>query len=192
MNGSPQGTALLGVRIIFAAWGVLSSLPCWAQEHSGAAPKQSGAWRLDSVKDADSQEENFSIRTAAAGNEDATFSLWCKPDETLYYFALRDPRLAKLPRGEEAAVTVRIGDREPARFLAASVGGGSVVIQEIVHQTAFTLIMASLSQRGAATVELSIANLRWVFSLDGFADSMQSLIEHCKFVPDPGRAQQSR
>ncbi len=170
----------------------LGILPCAAQSDSAAAPKQSGAWRLDSIQDADSQEENFSIRTAAAGNEDATFSLWCKRDATLYYFAIRDHRLAKLPRGEEAAVTVRIGDREPARFLAASAGGGSVIIQEIVHQTAFTLILASLSQRGAATVELSIADLQWVFSLDGFADSMQSLIEHCKFVPDPGRAQQSR
>jgi hypothetical protein len=87
---------------------------------------------------------------------------------------------------------VRLGDQEPVRFLAASAGGGSLVIQEIVHQTAFTLILASLRQRGAATVELSVANLQWVFSLDGFADSMQSLTEHCKFPPDPGRARQRR
>jgi hypothetical protein len=87
---------------------------------------------------------------------------------------------------------VRIADQEPARFLAASAGSGSVVIQEIVHQTAFTLILASLTQRGAATVQLSIADLRWVFSLDGFADSLQSLTERCKFAPDPGRARQRR
>jgi hypothetical protein len=183
----------MDVRIILAALVVLLGiLPCWAQSDSSGVPKQSGAWRIDSVQDAGSKEENFSLLTSAVGNKDATFSLWCKPDVPLYYFAIRDPHLAELPPGQETAVTVRLGDQEPVRFLAASAGGGSLVIQEIVHQTAFTLILASLRQRGAATVELSVANLQWVFSLDGFADSMQSLTEHCKFPPDPGRARQRR
>jgi len=182
----------MDVRIVLAAFAVLGVLPCWAQSDPQGVPKQSGAWRIDSVQDADSKEENFSLLTTAVGNTDATFSLWCKPDVPLYYFAIRDPRLAERPSGEETAVTVRLADQEPARFLAASAGSGSVVIREIVHQTAFTLILASLRQRGAATVELSVADLHWVFSLDGFADSMQSLTEHCKFAPDPGRARQRR
>ena len=182
----------MDVRIVLAAFAVLGVLPCCAQSDPSGAPKQSGAWRIDSVQDAGSKEENFSLLTSAVGNKDATFSLRCRPDELLYYFVIRDPQLAELPSGQETAVTVRLGDREPVRFLAASAGGGSLVIQEIVHQTAFTLILASLRQRGAATVELSIADLQWVFSLDGFADSMQSLTERCKFAPDPERARQRR
>ena len=187
-----QRSAIMDVRIVLAAFAVLGVLPCWAQSDPQGVPKQSGAWRLESVQDAGSKEENFSLLTPAVGNTDATFSLWCKPDVALYYFAIRDARLAERQSGEEATVTVRIGDREPARFLAASAGGGGVVIQEIVHQTAFTLILASLRQRGAATVELSVADLQWVFSLDGFADAIQSMTEHCKFAPDPGRARQRR
>src|SRR2546430_2326417 len=115
----------MDVRIILAALAVLGVLPCWAQNDSSGAPKQSGAWRIDSVQDAGSKEENFSLLTTAVGNTDATFSLWCKPDVPLYYFAIRHPRLAELPSGQETTVTVRVGDREPVRFLAASAGGGS-------------------------------------------------------------------
>jgi hypothetical protein len=161
---------------------------CWAQGGSPPAPPASATWRIESAPDQDSQQEAFSLVTAALGNTGATFGLWCRPDLSLYALIVRDSRLAQLARDAEVTVAVRFPNQEPVRWQAASRGDGSVVIQERTHQTAFTLILASLKQHDGASVELSIGNDQWVFRLDGFSGSLPALIERCEFEPDPARA----
>jgi hypothetical protein len=177
----------MAVRIVVTVLTVLS-LDVFCRLAQGD-PQPTGMWRIEPVPDKET-EKSLSLGTSAVNSKDATLSIWCERDVTHYYLAIRDSRLARLPSAAEAAVTVRVGDGEPAQFVGTSRGNGQVIIQERVHQTAFSLILASLSQGGAGRVELSIDDQQWVFPMDGFASAMESLIKQCGFAPDPMRARQ--
>src|SRR5262245_18809270 len=75
-----------------------------AADDAQRLPKATGAWRIETAPDAESQQDNVALATAAIGDADATFSLWCRPAVPLYWFALRDARL-KLPSGAEATLS---------------------------------------------------------------------------------------
>jgi len=161
--------------------------PARAASDAPRRPQASGAWRIETAPDPDSQQENFSLATSAVTDQDATFSLWCRPAMPLYYFAIRDARLA-LPSGAEVTLSIRYPGEEPVRWQVASPGNGSVVVQERVHQTAFSLILLSLRQTTATSVDLAIDDHQWTFRLDGFAPSLAALIDACGVEPDPTRA----
>jgi hypothetical protein len=180
------------VRIVVAAASVLAlGVQGRAQGDAQRLPSASGAWRIEAQPDAESNQENFSLATSALGDKDATLSLWCKPDLSLFYFAVRDARLAALPSGTEVTLSIRYPNEEAVRWQVASRGDGSIVVQERVHQTAFSLTLASLKQTSAAAAEFAIDGHQWTFSLEGFARSLRALIEACAFEPDPARARTS-
>jgi len=71
-------------------------------------------------------------------------------------------------------------------------GDGSVVLQERVHQTAFTLMLTSLRQTTVSTIELAVDDHRSTFRLEGFAASLAALIDACGSAPGPARANRKR
>jgi hypothetical protein len=176
------------VRIIVAATLAVQALATAARSESHAPPPvgATGAWRIETSKASESQQDNVALVTPAI-DTDATFSLGCKPDVWLYYLAVRDARLTELAAGSEATLSIRYPGEEPTRWQVASRGDGSVVVQEIVQQTAFTAILASLKQTTALTVEFAIDDYRWTFRLDNFSAVLQSLVDACGFPPDPAR-----
>ena len=166
---------------------VALAAPARAESDAPRLPQASGAWRIETAPDPDSQQEDLSLATSAVADQDATFSLWCRPAMPLYYFAIRDARLA-LRAGAEVTLSIRYPGEEPVRWQVASRGHDSVVVQERVHQTAFSLILMSLRQTTATSVDLAIDDHRWTFRLDGFAPSLAALIDACGVEPDPARA----
>src|SRR5262245_57343203 len=179
---------MAAVRVIAASLTVLA-LVAQARGENDAQRLQDpiGTWRFEAAPDADAQRDNVTLASAAVGRTDATFSLRCRPAVPLYDFAIRDPRLASLAAGAEATLSIRYADAEPTRWQVASRGDGSVVVQEVVHQTAFTLILASLKQATADTVEFAIDNYQWAFRLDGFAPALEALVTACGFEPGATR-----
>src|SRR5215813_14279527 len=147
--------AIIATMSVAALATVALAAPARAASDAPRRPQVSGAWRIETAPDPDSQQENFSLATSAVTDQDATFSLWCRPAMPLYYFAIRDARLA-LPSGTEVTLSIRYPGEEPVRWQVAARGDGSVVVQERIHQTAFSPILASLRQTTANTVELAI------------------------------------
>ena len=176
---SRQRFALLATVAVFGTH-------AWAQG-DGQRSKPTGAWRLETAPDSDAQQESFSLVTSAVDNKDATFALGCRPSVPLYFFALHDTRLA-LPAGAEVTLSVRYPDAEPVRWQVTASGDGSVVLQERVHQTAFTLMLTSLRQTTVSTIELAVDDHRSTFRLEGFAASLAALIDACGSAPGPARA----
>ena len=154
-----------------------------SRAQNDSASQAGGVWQLEPVADGQSKPESISLRAAAVGNDAASLSLRCRPDVTLYEFVIRDPRLAKLPPAAEVSLAIRHPNREPVRLLASARGGGSVLIQERVHQMTFSSLLASLSHPDAAPIELAIDDDRWAFPLQGFATARESLTAQCGFEP---------
>jgi hypothetical protein len=167
---------------------------CFSAIAQGApsANRASGAWHIEPAADSDAKQDDASLRTPALDNSEASLSLRCKPEISLYEFVVRDPRLTRLPAAEEVSFAIRHPGREPARLLAVSRGNGSVVIQERIHQTAFALLLASLLQADGEAVEIAIDDQQWVFPLPGFAAALTSLTAQCGFPPDPQRGRARR
>lgn len=166
---------------------VALAAPARAESDAPRLPQASGAWRIETAPDPGSQQEDLSLATSAVADQDASFSLWCRPAMPLYYFAIRDARLA-LQAGAEVTLSIRYPGEEPVRWQVASRDHDSVVVQERVHQTAFSLILMSLRQTTATSVDLAIADHRWTFRVDGFAPSLAAFIDACGVAPDPARA----
>src|SRR5262245_12505658 len=139
----------VGATVVALAFGTQA----WA-ENAAQPAEATGAWRIEAAPNADAQQENFSLVTSAIDSDDALFGLWRQPAVPLYYFALRDARSSQ-PSGTEVTLTLRYADQEPVRWQAEARGDGHVVVKERVHQTAFTLILTSLRQTTASTVELA-------------------------------------
>ena len=184
----PSAVRISIVAVTVLALGVAAGAESDPQRLVGA----NGAWRIEAAPDRESQQENFSLATSAIGDKDASFSLSCRPAVPLYYFAVRDARLAGLPAGAEVTLTVRYPEQDPVRWQVASRGDASVVVQDRAHRTAFSIILTELIQTRATTIELSIDQHTWRFSLDGFAASMESLVQSCGFAPDQGGARARR
>ena len=178
------------IRIIVAAT-LAVALATAARSEKDASRQADGPWRIETSKDSGSQPENVALVTSAI-DRDATFTVGCKPDLRLYYLAVRDARLTELAAGSEATLAIRYPGEEPTRWQAASRGDGSVIVQEIVQQTAFTLILLSLKQTAATTAELSIDDHQWTFRLENFSAALQDLIAACGFPPGPGAPQRRR
>lgn len=167
---------------------VADVFPCLAQGEGVAT----GTWRIEPAPEAAAKEDPVTLRTSALDSDGTSLALRCRPDVSLYEFVIRDRRLGTLEPGAETRIAIRHPQREPARMLGSARGDGSVVIQERVHQTTFSLLLAALGQDDAGTIELAIADARWLFPLRGFAAALQSLIARCGFEPDPTRARGTR
>jgi hypothetical protein len=144
------------------------------------------SWRIEEAATPTYQGREILLARSATGSEAATFALACLPDISVYAFVVRDASLARFARAEEAAVRVQVGDGEVAGFTATARGDGSVILQEKVHQTPFSLIFAALKQAKGGAAEISVADHRWVFALDGFVDALPKLAERCGFEPAVG------
>src|SRR5262245_58218722 len=179
--------AIVATMSVAALATVALAAPARPERDAPRLPQASGAWHIETAPDPDSQQEDLSLATSAVADQDATFSLWCRPAMPLYYFAIRDARLA-LRAGAEVTLSIRYPGEEPVRWQAASRGHDSVVVPERVHQTAFSLILMSLRQTTATSVDLAIDDHRWTFRLDGFAPPLAALIDACGVEPDPTRA----
>jgi hypothetical protein len=158
-----------------------------AQDQPQSVIAEKGNWKLTLPAAINAAQDKFALSTRAIDQDDTSFRLSCKRDPQLYYFAIQDVRLAELPLGEEAAIEIRIPNQDSVRFQGGSRGDGSIVIQEVVQQTAFTVVHSWLLQDGASTLGLAVGNYQWMFSLDGFAALMDLLVERCGDGPNPTR-----
>jgi hypothetical protein len=170
---------------IVAAIAMALALTTAARPETEASPPARGAWRIETSKASESQHADVALVTSAVDQE-ATFTLGCKADLRLFYLAVRDARL-DLAAGAEATLAIRYPGEEPTRWQVAARGDGSVIVQEVVQQTAFTLILASLRQTTAPTVEFAVEDRRSTFRLEEFSAALQDLIAACGFPPDPAR-----
>jgi hypothetical protein len=143
-------------------------------------------WRIEEAATPTSQGREILLVRSATGNAAATFALSCLPDLSIYGFVVRDASLARFARAEEATVRVRVGDGEVVGFTGTARGDGSVIVQEKVHQTPFSLIFAALKQAKGGSAEISIADHQWTFALDGFVEALPKLAERCGFEPAIG------
>src|SRR5262245_4212779 len=172
-RGWPAGATAIALSVL-----ALGSAPLSAQVY--------GAWRMPTAeRDPGSQER--SIETSAIDDAGTTFGLACRLDLSLYAFAVRSDRLARLAPAEDTTIALRVADEEPVRFTATARASGTVIVQQTTHQTAFAAIYAMLKQAGAATVAVSVADQSWVFALDGFNDATPELARRCGFDPDDPR-----
>src|SRR5262245_50531146 len=140
--------AIIATMSVAALATVALAASARAESDAVRLPQASGAWRIETAPAPDSQQEDLSLATSAVADHDASFSLWCRPAMPLYYFAIRDARLA-LQAGAEVTLSIRYPGEEPVRWQVVSRGHDSVVVQERVHQTAFSLILMSLRQTTA-------------------------------------------
>jgi hypothetical protein len=147
--------------------------------------QDTGAWRIETIAGQDGQD-SFAALTSAIDDVDAQLSLTCRRDPDHYYFAVKSAGLPADGSIGETTVMVQTGGREPARFTTVA-RDGRALIQERVHQTAFTIVFGTLSQSDAATAEISIDDRKRVFPLTGFNAAADVLAERCGFGPDPAR-----
>jgi len=160
---------------------------CLAQD-AVPPPELTGAWHIEAAPDREPDRQQFSLVTAALDSAGTTLSIRCEPERLLYSLAVKDGELAELARGAEVVISMRQEGEEPARFEGASPGDGTALVQERVHQTAFSLILAAMSRSGAERIDLAVNEHRWVFSLQGFEPALQALTARCGFIPDPARS----
>jgi hypothetical protein len=156
---------------------------------SGALPamaETSGSWRIEEVATPTYQGREIQLLRSPTGNQGTSFALACLPDTSVYAFVLRDASLARFARAEEAAIRVRVAVGEVVGFTGTARGDGSVILQEKVHQTPFSLILAALKQAKDGSAEISIADHQWAFALDGFVEALPKLAERCGFEPAIG------
>ena len=156
-----------------------------AADEAQPSSRSTGAWRIETIAGQDGQE-SFAAVTSAIDDGDAQLSLTCRHDPDHYYFAVKDAGLPADGTIGEATVMVQAGSREPARFTTVA-RDGRALIQERVHQTAFTIVFGTLSQSDAATADVSIDDRKRVFPLTGFNAAVEVLAERCGFEPDPTR-----
>jgi hypothetical protein len=184
------------MNVMMACGAILTAAPMFligaglgiAQHEPQPVIAEKGNWKVTLPVPANAAQDQFVLSTAAIDQNAATFHLSCRSDPQVYYFAVQDARLAELSWGKQAAIEMRLSNQEPVRFQAASRGDGSIVIQERVQQTAFTLIHNWLLHGGTSNIGLAVGKYQWVFSLDGFAALMDLLAERCGYAPDPARA----
>jgi hypothetical protein len=155
------------------------------------APPDTGTWQIEPAPEKDAKQEQVSLRSPAIENDDATLTLRCRPEVTVYEFVIRDARLAKLPPD---AVSIAMGRAhgEQVRLMGAARPDGSVLVQERVHQITFSSLLALFMQHDAERVELAIGDDGWAFPAHGFAAALPLLTERCGFEPDPTRALRHR
>jgi hypothetical protein len=159
-----------------------------AQEDPQSVVAEKGKWKITVPAVPNAMQDQFALSTPAIDQSGASFRLACRSDPQIYYFAIPDTRLAELPLGEEAAIEIRMPSQDPVRFQGGSRGDGSIVIQERIQQTAFTIIRNWLIQSDASSIGLAVGNHQWMFSLDGFAALTDLLAERCGYAPAPPRA----
>ena len=183
-QGQSRFVALVAVMLA-------SFVPCLAEEDVTEAPVGTGTWRIEPAESGDAKPDEIALRTPAIDNDEASLTLRCRPDVTLYEFVLRDPRLAKLP-ADGVSIAMGNGRADPTRLMGVARGDGSVLVQERVHQTTFSLLLSLAVPADAEKIELAIGDDRWAFPLHGFTAGLKQLTERCGFPPDPTRARKSQ
>jgi hypothetical protein len=156
-----------------------------AADGAQPSPQSTGAWRIETISGQDGQD-SFAAVTSAIDDDGAQLSLTCRRDPDHYYFAVKSTGLPADGTVGETTLMVQTGSREPARFTAVA-RDGRALIQERVHQTAFTIVFGNLSHSDAATVDISIDDRKRAFPLTGFNAAVEVLAERCGFEPDPTR-----
>jgi hypothetical protein len=185
----PMLRVIMAVIIGFAAAGADAPGSRAADEAQPSA-QSTGTWRIEAIAGQDGQD-GFAAVTSAVDDDGAQLSLTCRRDPDHYAFAVRSAGLPTDGTVAETILMVQTGSREPARFTTAA-RDGRALIQERVHQTAFTIMFATLSQSDAATVDISIEERKRVFPLTGFNAAVDVLAERCGFAPDPTRGAGAR
>src|SRR5262249_3877959 len=180
------------LRVVMGVTGGLSAAAARVPDRRAAdaapAAKPTGAWRIETIAGQDGQD-SFAAVTSAIGDDDAQLSLTCRRDPDHYWFAVKSAGLPDTVG--ETTLMVQAGSREPARFTTL-VRDGCALIQERAHQTAFTVVFATLGESDAATVEIAIDDRKRVFPLTGFNAAVGVLTERCGFAPDPTRGAGAR
>jgi hypothetical protein len=152
--------------------------------------KSTGAWRIETIASQDGRG-SFAALASAIDDDDAQLSLTCWRDPDHYAFAVKSAGLPTDGTVGETTLMVQTGSREPARFTTVA-RDGRAIIQERVHQTAFTIMFGTLSQSDAETVDISIDERKRVFPLTGFNAAVDVLAERCGFGPDATRGAGAR
>jgi hypothetical protein len=149
---------------------------------------EKGLWQITAPANADSAQDKFSLSTRAVDQTGAKFSLSCRKDAPLYYFAVENARPASPGPEEVARFSIRVTNQDPIWFQTAWRDRG-IEVREGAHQTAFSIIMMLLTEASPATVEFSVGGGQSGFSLDGFADLTADLRRHCghEFATQRGR-----
>jgi hypothetical protein len=155
-----------------------------AADETQPPARSTGTWRIETIAGQDGQESIAAV-TSAIDDDGAQLSLTCRRDPDHYTFAVKSGG-SPADSVEEAVVTVQTGSREPARFTTIA-RDGQALIQERVHQTAFTIVFGTLSQSDAATADISVGERKRIFPLTGFNAAVEVLAERCGFEPDPTR-----
>jgi hypothetical protein len=166
-------------RCTVAAAAVIAFLAVACAEPGNAQTiSEKGAWKIAASPNANAARDNFSLSTRALDQTGARFSLSCRQDVALYYFAVETGSSAS-PRPEDVArFSIRVTDQDPIWFQTGWRDGG-VEVREGAHQTAFSIIMTLLTDAKSVTVEFAVDGQQRTFSLDGFADLKAELRRHC-------------
>ena len=165
----PAATALI----------VLGVLACAAPSGAQTVTDEKGAWQIAASRDADTAPDKFSLSTPAIDRTGAKFSLSCRKDSQVYYFAIENPSPTQPPPDAVPRFSIRVAKQDLIWFQTDWRAGGGINVQEGVHQTAFSIIFMLLAEAGATRVEFSIGDQQSVFSLDGFADLTGVLRQRC-------------
>ena len=171
--------------IMAATIGLVAAAASRAADEAQPSPRSTGAWRIETIAGQDGQENSYAAVASAIDDGGAQLSLTCRRDPDHYTFAVKSDGLP-VDGVEEAVVMVQTGSREPARFTTMA-RDGRALIQERVHQTAFTIVFGNLSQSDAATADISVGERKRTFPLTGFGAAVEVLAERCGFEPDPTR-----
>jgi hypothetical protein len=164
----------------------LGAVACAGQGNAQTIINEKGAWQIAAPADADTAQVKFSLSTLALDQSGAKFSLSCRKDVPLYYFAIKDGGLASSSPEDAARFSVRVTNHDPIWFQTGWRDGG-IEVREGAHQTAFSIIMMMLTEANPTTVEFSFDSDQKAFSLDGFADLMAKLRRHCGHDLGPER-----
>ena len=159
-----------------------------AQDNPQTASEATGAWRLVARPDTASGVQDFALVTPAIGEGDTEFALACRTQATIFLLEIKTPRLSAYPADEAIRISIKFLEEDQVWFNVTTGAGGTVLIQERTHQTAFELILMALLQSNAQAFEFSAGDHRWRFSLDGLKTSFAALTQRCGFLPDPERA----
>jgi hypothetical protein len=165
---------------------VLGVLACAAPGDAQTVIDEKGAWRIAAPRDVDTAPDKFSLSTPAIDRTGAKFSLSCRKDSQVYYFAIENPNPTQPPPDAVPRFSIRVAKQDLIWFQTDWRAGGGINVQEGVHQTAFSIMRILLTEPGATTVEFSIGDQQSAFSLDGFSDLTGVLRQRCghEFAPE--------